>query len=114
MGVPGLPYTFEGWQKMRQEHLDQHLQHSHYTNDLFSQYRKHLGAVRYRVMLEAQALVVPEGVSRLLRFRRVSLLYPLLGLYKVCRSIKVEWVLKEFILPGKYKKEIEGLDSISV
>lgn len=112
MGVKGLPVTFEAWEKMRQEHLHQHLQRSRYTNDLFSQYRKHLGEMRYRILLETQTLVVPTKVRELLGLRNFSRLHPLIGLYKLSRSIKLDWLLKTLILPCKYKKEIRRLDDI--
>jgi uncharacterized protein (DUF2236 family) len=112
MGVRELPKAFEEWEKMRQKHLHQNLQHSHYTKDLFSQYRKHLGAGRYTLLLEAQTLVVPQKVRELLAFRKISLLNPLLGLYKLTRSIKVDWLLKMLILPSRYKNEIKALDKV--
>lgn len=112
MGVKGLPETFDEWEKMRQGHLHQNLQHSRYTNDLFSQYRKHLGMVRYRILLETQTLVVPQKVRELLGFRRISLLNPLIGVYKLSRSMKVDWLLKVLILPSRYKNEIKALDSV--
>ncbi|MEO5602322.1 MAG: oxygenase MpaB family protein [Cyclobacteriaceae bacterium] len=111
MGVKGLPETFEEWEKMRQGHLDQNLNPSNYTIDLLSQYRKHLGRVRYRILLEAQTLVVPQKVRELLGFRNISLLNPLIALYKVSRSMRADWLLKAIILPSKYKKEIKALDN---
>ncbi|MBK6265269.1 DUF2236 domain-containing protein [Marivirga sp. S37H4] len=110
MGLKGLPEVFEEWEKMRQAHLNQHLQHSHYTDDLFNQYRKHLGVIRYKILLEAQTLVVPQKVRELLGFRRISLLNPLIGLYKLSRSMKIDWLLKGLILPSRYKNEIKELD----
>ena len=112
MGVKGLPEAYEKWEKMRQGHLHQVLQRSHYTDDLFSQYRKHLGLVRYRILLEAQTLVVPQKVRELLGFRSISLLNPLIGLYKLSRSMKVDWLLKALILPPRYKNEIKALDRV--
>lgn len=112
MGLSGLPTTFEEWSAMRQEHLAQNLNHSNYTDDLFKQYRKHLGEVRYRVLVETQILVVPQPVKALLSFRKISLLYPLLALYKVSRIMKVDWLLKSIMLPSKYKKEIIALDNL--
>jgi len=111
MGISGLPSTYEQWEKMRHADLAQSLQQSNYTNDLFSQYKKQLGKVRYRILLEAQALVVPRKVSELLGFRKVSLLYPLLVLYKISKIMKVDWFIRDLILPSKYKKEIKDLDS---
>src|SRR5687767_1976241 len=35
MGLKGLPESFEKWQTMRQAHLDENMQHSNYTDDLF-------------------------------------------------------------------------------
>ena len=110
MGVKGLPKTFEEWEKMRQGHLQQNLEYSHYTKDLLRQYRKHLGVVRFRILLEAQTLLVPKLVRELFGFRRNSLLKPLIGLYKLSRNLKVDWLLKALILPSKYKNEIKALD----
>ena len=113
MGLKGLPKTFEEFEKMRHIHLDKDLEHSNYTDDLFCQYRKHLGAVRYRILLETQTLVVPPRVNELLGFRKISFLYPLLVLYKLSITLKVDWLLKAIILPAKYKREIKALDTWS-
>lgn len=110
MGLQGLPENFNEWEKMRDNHLRQDLLRSSYTDDLFSRYRKHLGPVRYRILLETQTLVVPQKVRDLLGFRRVSLLYPLIVLYKLLRSIKIGWLLKDLILPSRFKEQINALD----
>ena len=111
MGLKGLPINFEEWEVMRQGHLAQNLQHSKYTDDLFSQYRKHLGPVRYRILLETQTLVVPQCVHELLGFRKISNLSPLIVFYKLSKRIKIDWLLKSLLLPSKYKKEIKALDN---
>jgi hypothetical protein len=112
MGLKGLPETFEDWVIMRDGHLRENMQHSHFTDDLFNQYRKHLGNVRYRILIESQILVAPKAVHMLLGFRRFSLLKPVIGPYKVIKSMKIDKLLKELILPEKYKKQIEALDVI--
>jgi hypothetical protein len=114
MGVRGLPETFEDWEKMRQGQLNRNLQYSPYTKDLFRQYRKHLGLARYSILLEAQRLVVPQQVGELLGFRRISLLSPLMGLFKWSRIMKIDGLLKALILPSMYKNKIRALDSIPV
>ncbi|HSI90526.1 MAG TPA: oxygenase MpaB family protein [Adhaeribacter sp.] len=111
MGVKGLPSGFAEWEQMRHEHLHQNLQHSHFTDDLYKQYRKHLGPVRYKLLLEGQMLVVPQKVKELLHFRSVSLLVPVLAVYKIARKLKLDWLLKAAILPPAYKAEIKALDS---
>jgi hypothetical protein len=114
MGVKGLPENFIQWKRMRKDHLHQDLAYSHYTKDLYSQYRKHLGPVRFRLLLEAQTLVGPQRVRELLGFRKISLLSPVLGVYKLSRSINLDKLMKEVILPSEYKKEIKELDTDKV
>lgn len=110
MGVTGLPHTFQDWNIMRVQHLHQNMLRSKYTNDLFSQYKKHLGPFRYKILLEAQTLVVPQNVRDLLSFRKTSFLHPLIFFYKISRQLHADWLLKELILPAQYKKEIISLD----
>ncbi len=110
MGVKGLPENFKDWLKMRKEHLVEDLAYSNYTKDLYIQYRKHLGPVRYRLLLEAQTLVGPLRVRELLNFRKFSLLNAVLGIYKLSRSINLDKVMKAVILPSEYKTEISELD----
>lgn len=110
MGLVGLSNTFEEWKTMREALLVKNLQYSKYTEDLFCQYKKHLGAVRYALLLETQTLVVPKQVRKLLGFRRISFLHPLLLLYKLSRSLQLDWLLKAIVLPSNYRKEIKALD----
>src|SRR5688572_18132404 len=42
MGVKGLPTDYDSWANMREHHLQDDLKKSHYTVDLYKQYRKHL------------------------------------------------------------------------
>ncbi len=111
MGIKGLPDSLEAWEQMRQEHIEQHLQHSTFTDDLFRQYRKHLGSIRYKILLETQSLVVPRSVNELLHLRETSHLYPLLELYKMSKSLKADGLIRALILPSKYKKEIRALET---
>lgn len=110
MKLTGLPNTFEAWTRMRNEHLKENLQVSKYTNDLFNQYKKHLGAFRYKILLEAQKLVLPQRVKKLMGFRNTSLFLLIVKLYKASRMVNMDRVLKSFILPARYKKQIKGLD----
>ncbi|MEJ2005824.1 MAG: YdeI/OmpD-associated family protein, partial [Cyclobacteriaceae bacterium] len=63
MGIPGLPDNYQDWADQRIQHLERDLQYSDYTKDLYVQYRKHLGPVRYQLLLEAQRMTVPEHVK---------------------------------------------------
>ncbi len=112
MGLKDLPQTFEQWLVARDEHLHQNLQESKYTFDLYKQYKKHLGPIRYMLLLEAQKLVVPQLVIKMLGLGRYHWLVPVLGIYKITRRFNLDWLLKAAILPGAYKNEIKALDRV--
>lgn len=110
MGLKGLPANYNEWTIMRHDHLHQDLVKSDYTVDLYKQYRKHLGWIRYALLIETQKLVVPSHAKRLLKLRNFSWLPPILAIYKVSRKIKLDWFLKSLVLPNTYKKQIKELD----
>ncbi|HEV8269784.1 MAG TPA: oxygenase MpaB family protein [Chitinophagaceae bacterium] len=110
MGLKELPSTYVEWQPVRETHLLNDLQKSNYTADLFKQYKKHLGAMRFKVLIEGQKLVVPDRVKELLQFRDFSLLTPVVPIYKVSRLMKMDWLLKNILLPSDYKDQINELD----
>lgn len=112
MGIPGLPVSYTDWLPVRQQHLEQDLALSDYTVDLYKQYKKHLGAFRYILLKEAQLLVVPPLVRQLLKLGRVSLLRPVVPIYKVSKAIKADWLIKAVLLPSAYKKQIAELDVV--
>jgi hypothetical protein len=110
MGLKLLPPNYIEWLPVREAHLKEDLQRSKYTDDLFKQYKKHLGAMRYKVLLEGQKLVVPGSVKTQLHFNQFSLLTPILPIYKFSRLVKLDWLIKKILLPAAYKTEINKLD----
>lgn len=112
MGLNGLPHSFEEWKEMREHHLENDMKKSEFTIDLFKQYRKHLGPMRYFLLIEGQKLVVPPQVKKLLSFSRISALSPVIPLYKFSRSLKFDGIIKSAILPSDYKKQIRELDIV--
>src|SRR5690606_12590338 len=84
-------------------------QRSHYTADLYMQYQKHLGTLRYPLLLESQKLVVPRPVGLLLQFRNESKPRPLIALYKIAKILKLDELLKTLLLPSKYLTQIRSL-----
>jgi ribosomal protein S10 len=112
MGLKDLPENYSKWTIVRSEHLQQDLEKSHYTIDLYKQYRKHLGFVRYKLLIESQKLVVPQHAKELLNLGRFSWLTPILAVYKLSRKVKMDWFLKSIVLPAEYKKQIKELDIV--
>jgi len=112
MGLKGLPGNYVEWLISRNEHLQQDLEKSHYTVDLYKQYKKHLGWFRYVLLKESQKLVVPKHVNQLLGLVTFSWLTPILAVYKISRKVKMDWFLKSIVLPAEYKKQIKELDIV--
>jgi len=113
MNLKGLPINFQEFQVMRQNHLERNLEYGAYTKDLYRQYRKHLGMLRYALLLETQTLICPSNVQKYLHLRRFSFLSLFVPIYKFSRSIKIDGILKSIILPAEYKTEIKSLDQLS-
>lgn len=114
MNLKDLPETFANYELSRQTHLEQHLKSGEYTLDLYRQYPKHLGWLRYRLLLETQILITPRHVRKQLGLRGFSLLKPLISAYKLSRNLKMDWLLKSLVLPSEYKDEIRSMDHAAV
>jgi uncharacterized protein (DUF2236 family) len=110
MGVTGLPGTFTEWQVAREAHLAENLAYSAFTTDLYQQYRRHLGPVRYRLLLEAQRLVAPQPVRRLLRLGHLSWLRPVLPVYRRVQHLAFSQWVRTALLPTAYKAQILALE----
>ena len=108
--IPNLPQSFALWEVAREEHLMANLKYSGYTKDLFIQYRRQLGAVRYHMLLGIQGIVVPKRVHELMDFQKTSIYPTLISGYKLTRAIRLDDFFKNLILPSKYKAEIKALD----
>ncbi|MBC2844813.1 oxygenase MpaB family protein [Winogradskyella flava] len=110
MGLKSLPLTYADFVVLRNEHLETNLNNGEFTKDLYKQYRKHLGLLRYQLLLESQILLVPKSVRLLLNLRGISLLTPLISVYILFRSIKLDWLVKEVLLPAAYKQDIKRMN----
>lgn len=110
MGLTGLPTNYQDWQLSRERHLNQNLAPSVYTEDLYRQYRKNLGIVRYRLLLQVQGLVAPDTVREMKRFPSATMTRWLLKVYRWSKLVKAENLLKTLLLPPAYKPQIKALD----
>ena len=112
MGIQGLPTNLPAWLAMREEHLNNNLAYSHYTANLFNQYKKHLGWFRFFLLKEGQKLVVPLQVKNLLRLKNFSFLSPVVAVYKFSRLFRLDWFLKSLVLPPAYKAQVKAMDTV--
>lgn len=113
MGLAGLPATYAEFLVMRDAHLHDHLVRSEFSQDLYHKYRRQLGAMRYFVLLQAQVLLVPGVVRRLLRLPSIPFFYPVVQLYKAARVFRLDKGIKYLLLPPKYREQIFELDSLT-
>lgn len=112
MGIPGLPASHTEWLLMRRQHLKEHLQHSRFTADLYQQYARHLGPVRYRLLLQAQRIVAPRQVRALLRLGGTPWLRPVLLAYRYTQHLRLSKWARASLLPTEYKEKILRLDIV--
>lgn len=110
MGIPNLPASYAAWQPVRQQHLADDLAFSRYTADLYRQYRRHLGPLRYWLLGHAQRLVVPAAVAELLGWTSASWLRPVLPWYRRSQQAALGRWAKATLLPPAYKNQILALD----
>ena len=110
MGIEELPATYAAWLPVRQQHLAADLEYSRFTTDLYRQYRRHLGPLRYWLLGHAQRLVVPTIVRQLLDLGAASWLRPVLPLYRRTQRLAVGRWAKTTLLPPSYKAQILALD----
>lgn len=110
MGLTGLPPNYGEWLPVRESHLSENLKASKYTFDLFKQYKKNLGLLRYEILIEAQKLVVPKRVKKMLYLSNFSLLTIIIPVYKFSRRISMDKFLKNLLLPSEYKSQINEID----
>lgn len=110
MGIEELPRNYSAWLEMRKEHMENDLSKSEFTVDLYQQYRKHLGWLRYWFLIELQKLIVPKHARRLLKLKRFSWFSAVLFIYKLSRKVKLDRFLKTLVLPSAYRKQIMEMD----
>lgn len=112
MNLQDLPKNYQDLLVVREQHLQENLLKSNFTLDLYKQFKKHLGLLRYFILLEGQKLVVPSHVKGLLGFSNFSILPIFLWFYKITRKLRFDNVLKSALLPNDYKQQIFALDMI--
>jgi hypothetical protein len=112
--IPELPATYAEWQVDRRRHLERDLAYSRHTSLLFKQYRRHLGFWRYELLLQVQALLVPDEVRRLLRLSPDRLLLPnLIRAYGIVDQLNLQSVIHSLLIPPRYWAEVRKFDRMA-
>ena len=110
MHIRDIPYTYSEWKKIYDHQLTGSLLKSSFSENLFQQYKKHLGAFRYFLLLDIQRMLVSKHVNDLLglgRPRFVQLLHPL---YRQIRKYKLHKQLILMMVPRKFVSQVKAMD----
>ena len=112
--ITDLPRSYTEWRADRLRHLHRDLRYGDGTKELFAQYRHHLGACRYHVLLWIQALLAPEHVRSLLRLKSAEWLRPLVRVYPVLVRAGLRSAIHRLLMPRRYLAAIRGLDYVAL
>ena len=105
--IPELPSNYAEWQVDRERHIDRDLVHSRHTSMLYDEYRRHLGFLRYCLLLQVQALLVPAKVRRLLRLNPNPMFAYLVGTYGIVETFNLQSVVHTLLIPPQYWEEMK-------
>jgi uncharacterized protein (DUF2236 family) len=109
LGIRGLPDTYDAYQRARVQHLHNHLARTPFTDQLYAQYRRHIGSLRMRLLRDMQASLVPDHVCGLLDLRRRRYVDELLPLYRRLRSVRLLKLLYPVLLPSGHGRQLVAL-----
>lgn len=110
MGLEGLPKNYREFETLRAQYLQEDLEYGRYSKDLYKRYRKSLGWLRYQLLLQAQVLLVPERVRRLLSLGAIPWLWPAVQVYRFCAFLHLDRGIKTVLLPAGYREQVFELD----
>lgn len=108
--IPELPRTYADWRADRELHMRRDLVYGDGTKALYTQYRNHLGAWRYRLLLAVQAVLAPAHVRGLLRLKGAEWLRPLLRLYPLLVRAGLRSMIQKVLMPSGHLAAVRGLD----
>lgn len=110
MHVRELPVDYTEWRRDRRLHLERDLEYTAYTKDLYNRYRQSLGEWRYRLLLDAQALIVPRHVRRLLNLSANNPLSYLIWSYGIVDTLGLQTLVRRALLPSEHLQAVERLN----
>lgn len=110
LSIPGLPRSYTGWRMDRDRHLRSDLQYSNGTKELYARYREHLGPWRYDLLLQLQAILVPDHVRALLGLTPAEWLRPLMRVYPLLARAGLRSLVRGLFVPARYLSAVRSLD----
>lgn len=112
MGLTDLPQNYKDWTIAYEQHLQNDTVFSDFTIDLYKQYRKHLGYIRYQILRQVQILIAPQRINQLLSLGGIRFIIPVLWGYKLGRKLKLGGFIIEMVLPKAYNAQVKNLQAV--
>ena len=106
--ITELPATYTEWQDDRRRHLVRDLSYSKHTSMLYQAYRRHLGPWRYFLLLEVQALLVPDEVRRLLHLNSNPLISGLAQTYGLIGRSSLQSLVHTLLIPPRHWADVRS------
>lgn len=113
MHIKDIPDNYDKWIRIYQDQLTRNLQKTPFTEDLFQQYKKHLGAFRYFLLLDIQRVLLSNHVNNLLNLGRPKIVQRLIPIYRQIRKFKFHKRLILMMVPHKFVPQVKALDSMA-
>lgn len=110
--IQDLPSDYASWQIDRRRHLDQDLVYSDHTAALYAAYRRDLSWWRYHLLLQIQAMLVPDTVHRLLDLPTFVWLRPLVALYPFFARMKLQALYQRALIPPQHFAAAQKLHAL--
>ena len=109
MHVQDIPADYSEWKRTYEHQVIRNLLKSSFTEDLFQQYRKHLGAFRYFLLLDIQRMLLSKHVNELLGLGRPRFIQLLVPLYRQIRKYRSHRLLILMMVPRKFIKQVKEM-----
>lgn len=109
MHVQDIPVDYSEWRRTYERQIVSNLLKSTFTEDLFQQYRKHLGAFRYFLLLDIQRALLSKHVNELLGLGRPRFIQLLVPLYRHIRKYRIHEQLILMMVPRKFIKQVKQM-----
>lgn len=110
MHMDELPVDYATWRLQYSKNLRANLTYSSYTKDLFAQYRKHLGLVRYFIVVEIQKRLVPDEVKKMLGYKHSIFVSAVIPFYRVIRKFPIHIRAILLLVPARFKEKVWNMD----
>lgn len=110
LNIRELPTTYADWKTDRQRHLVRDLVYSKHTSMLYSSYRKHLGLLRYCLLLEVQTALVPDQVRQLLHLNSNMIMFGMAQAYGIIGRGNIRSLVHTLLIPSRYWPDVKRFD----